>query len=225
MANSSVNNFHLGTLCLSLLAWLPLLATAASSSQSSATITVESDGAEVDARTKQFYLPKARIAQGGYVIQADEARATGLDFDNSTWIFNGKVKITTPDGSSAAEHATVRFMRKEIHEIHIAGQPATFEQHDEAKQTLAQGRAGNIDYDVQKNTVRMSQAAWVKYGQNEFTGTTVVYDITNQRVLASREEQQGERVRITINPNSDQPTIIEPIKKDKTEKNKPGGKP
>jgi lipopolysaccharide export system protein LptA len=202
-----------------LLALLPLLAAelavGAPLGQSKENITVESDGAEVDARTKQFFLPKARIAQGGYVIQADEARATGLDFDNSTWIFNGKVKINTPDGSSNAEHATVRFVHKEIIEIHIAGEPATFEQHDEAKRILAQGRAGTIDYDVQKNTVRMSQQAWVKYGQNEFTGTTVVYDINNQRVLASREEQQGERVRITINPNSDQPAIITPLKKDK----------
>lgn len=206
-----------------LAAWLPVLAHAVSPLKSSENITVESDGAEVDARTRQFFLPKARIAQGGYVIQADEARATGLDFDNSTWIFNGKVRINTPDGSSNAEHATVRFANKQILEIHIAGQPATFEQHNADQQTLAQGRAGAIDYDVQKNTVRMSQQAWVKYGQNEFTGTTVVYDITNQRVLASREEQQGERVRITINPNSDQPAIISPLKNDKNSNSR--GKP
>jgi lipopolysaccharide transport protein LptA len=211
MANSRNTNFiRYSRPCLLLAALLPLLATAASPGQSTVgqsteSITVESDGADVDARTKQLFLPKVRIEQGGYAIQADEARATGLEFDNSTWIFNGKVNITTPDGSSTAEHATVRFVQKQIIEMHIAGQPATFEQHDAGKQTLAQGRAGAIDYDVQKNTVRLSQQAWVKYGQNEFTGTTVVYDIANQRVLANREEQQGERVRITINPNSDTP--------------------
>jgi lipopolysaccharide transport protein LptA len=212
MANSNPTSFRVRSLALLLVALLPSWLTAAPLTQSRENITVESDGAEVDARTKQFFLPKARITQGGYAIQADEARATGLDFDNSTWIFNGKVKISTPDGSSAADHATVRFVHKEIIEIHIAGEPATFEQHDQARLTLAQGRAGAIDYDVQKNTVRMSQQAWVKYGQNEFTGTTVVYDINNQRVLASREEQQGERVRITIDPNSDQPAVIKPIK-------------
>lgn len=207
MANSKQNNHSLSRphllSGLLLAALLPLLGTAAPLRQSAADITVESDGAEVDARTKQLLLPKVRIAQAGYVIQADEARATGLDFENSKWVFIGKVNITTPDGSSTAEHATVLFVQHQITELHIAGQPATFEQHDAGKQTLAQGRANAIDYDVQKNTVRLSQQAWVKYGQNEFTGTTVVYDITNQRVLASREDQQGERVRITINPNGD----------------------
>lgn len=224
MANSKQNNFQYSRarllLGLLLAAPLPLLAAAATLSRSTENITVESDGAEVDARTKQLFLPKARIAQGGYVIQADEARATGLDFENSTWIFNGKILITTPDGSSTADHATVRFVQHQIIDLHMAGEPATFEQHDTSKQTLAQGRAGTIDYDVQKNTVRLSQQAWVKYGQNEFTGTTVVYDINNQRVLASREEQQGERVRITINPNSDKPVSIEPLKN-----NKPSSKP
>jgi lipopolysaccharide export system protein LptA len=200
MANSSLNKLW-QRLLLALL--VPVLTThAANLKQSTAPIDVESDGAEVDARTKQLVLPKVRITQEGYVIQADEARASGLNFNNSQWTFTGKVQITTPDGSSAADKAIVLFVQNQITELHMSGQPATFEQHDATRQLLAQGRAGLIDYDLQKNNVRLSQQAWVQYGQNEFTGTTVVYDISNQRVLASREEQQGERVRITINPSN-----------------------
>jgi lipopolysaccharide transport protein LptA len=203
MVNFKHNKFFA---CLLSMLLASLAASAASTGQSTGKIDVESDGAEVDARTKQMVLPKVRITQEGYVIQADEARATGLDFDNSEWTFTGNVNITTPEGSSAAQRASVSFVKNKITELHMAGQPATFEQHDADKQTLAQGKAGVIDYDLQKSTVRLSQQAWIQYGQNEFTGTTVVYDIVNQRVLASREEQQGERVRITINPNADKPT-------------------
>ncbi len=186
---------------------LPLMATqAASAKQSTASIVVEADGTEIDALTKKMVLSKVRISQDQYVIQADEARATGLDVDNSEWVFTGQVKITTPDGFSTAERATVRFAQNQITELHVSGRPATFEQRDARKQMLAQGRADNIDYDLQKNTVRLNDQAWVKYGQNEFSGTSVVYDINSQRVLASREEQQGERVRITINPNTGKTT-------------------
>lgn len=203
MANSNPNKYR----CTALLVLLwPLLASpAANLRQATANIDVESDGAEVDARTQQLVLPKVRITQAGYTIQADEARATGLNFENSQWTFAGKVNITTPEGSSTADRATVMFVQNQIAELHIVGQPATFEQHDPDKQLLAQGRAGFIDYDLQKNTVRLTQQAWVRYGQNEFTGTTVVYDIVNQRVLASQAEQQGERVRITINPDAVKP--------------------
>ncbi|MGE0114788.1 MAG: lipopolysaccharide transport periplasmic protein LptA [Steroidobacteraceae bacterium] len=213
MANFKHNkSLHCRLSILMAAVMMPILTTqAASPKQINANIEVESDGAEVDARTRQLVLPKVRITQQGYAIQADEARATGLNFDNSQWTFNGKVYITTPDGFSTADRATVQFVQNQITEMHISGQPATFEQHDPGKQMLAQGHANHIDYDLQKNTVRLSQQAWVKYGQNEFTGATVVYDIINQRVLASREEQQGERVRITINPNAGNPaTIPEP---------------
>ena len=197
-------NFKLNRL---LLALLPCVTAAASLTQSTADIVVESDGAEVDARTKQMVLPRVRISQQGYVIQADEARASGLSFDDSQWTFTGKVNITTPDGHSTADRAVVNFLQNRITELHVTGQPATFEQRDVAKQLLAEGRAGQIDYDLQKSTVRLSEQAWIKYGQNEFKGNSVVYDINSKRVLASREEQQGERVRITITPNAKTATV------------------
>lgn len=212
MANSNQNNLSSALLTLLL---LPLsLAHAAPLQKSTANIVVESDSAEVDAVSKKIVLPKVRIAQDGYVIQADEARATGLNFENSEWVFSGQVKITTPDGFSTADRATVLFAQNQITQLHITGAPATFEQHDPEKQTLAQGRAGNIDYDLQKNTVRLSKQAWVKYGQNEASSNALVYDVNTKSVVASRDEQQGERVRITINPNTG-----------KTETAPSGGKP
>jgi lipopolysaccharide transport protein LptA len=164
-------------------------------------INLESAGTEVDAITKQIKLPKVRIWQAGYEIVADEARAQGLNFDDSQWTFAGKVRITTPQGSSTADRAVVSFVQNKITELQITGNPATFEQHDAKQQPLAQGQAKQIDYLLQKNTVRLSDNAWIKYAQNEFHGRTVVYNINSQRILASPDEQQGQRVRITITPN------------------------
>lgn len=181
-------------------------------------IQLESAGTEVDAVTKQLTLPKIHISQAGYAIQADLGQAKGLDFDNSEWIFTGKVKITTPQGSSSADRATVQFIQNKITELHISGRPATFEQHASNRQTqvLALGHADNIDYFLNSNSIRLQNNAWIKYGQNEFTGRTMVYDITHQRILANPNEQQGERVRILITPDTT---------KNKTESSTSSGSP
>lgn len=208
MANSNLNKLQrrFVPICMAIAMLACMSAPAANLKQSTADIEVESDGAEVDARTKQLVLPNVRITQDGYAIEAQEARATGLSFDNSQWTFTGNVRISTPDGFSTADTAKVLFVQNAITELHITGRPATFEQHDTGKQTMAQGRAGNIDYDLQKNTVRLSQQAWVKYGQNEASSNVLVYDVNTQSVRANAAEQQGERVRITINPNTGQTT-------------------
>ncbi|MGE0189204.1 MAG: lipopolysaccharide transport periplasmic protein LptA [Steroidobacteraceae bacterium] len=164
-------------------------------------IHMESAGTEVDAVTKQIKLPKVRIWQAGYEIQADEAQAKGLNFDDSQWTFVGNVHITTPNGSSTADRAMVSFVQNSISALQMSGEPATFEQRDASQQLVAQGQAEQIEYQLQKNTVRLSNNAWIKYAQNEFRGRTVVYDINSQRVLANPNEQQGERIRITITPN------------------------
>ncbi len=165
-------------------------------------IHLESAGTEVDAITKQIKLPKVRIWQTGYEIQADMGLAKGLNFDDSEWTFAGNVRISTPQGSSTADSAVVNFVQNRITELHITGQPATFEQNNANPQLKAQGRAELIDYFLQNNSVRLRNNAWIRYGQNEFKGRAVVYDINNQRVLASPDEQQGERVHITITPGT-----------------------
>lgn len=176
-------------------------AVGASVAKSGSTIQLESDGGAVlDLRTNLLVLPKVRISQDGYLIKADEARATGLNFENSRWTFTGQVEITTPEGDSKADTATVSFLGNEISTAEIVGAPATFAQRDPQNQQVAQGKAGRIDYDMSKNTVRFTQNAWISYGQNELTGESIVYDMVRQTVAADRGEKQDERVRITINP-------------------------
>lgn len=177
-------------------------ALAAETGGSADEIHLESAGTEVDAATKEISMPKIRIWQAGYEVQAELGQAKGLNFDSSEWIFTGTVKITTPQGSSTADRAIVRFVQNKITELHISGRPATFEQHTLNQQTLAQGHAESIDYYLKNNSVRLQNSAWIKYGQNEFTGRTLVYDIAHQRIIASPNEQQGERVRIVITPDN-----------------------
>lgn len=188
--------FHRFFLVACGLMWLPCAAAALSQAES---IVVDSDSAELDARTNQIVLPAVRISQGGYTIKAHEGRASGLNFENSRWTFSGEVEITSPDGNSTANSAIVVFADHRIAAVDISGSPATFSQRDPKQGQIAHGRAGVIHYDMNANTVRLSEDAWISYGQNELSADTMVYDLGQRSVIAGNGKQ-GERVRITINP-------------------------
>lgn len=198
MATSNFNKC-LACAAVGLLWHLPVIA-AAKLAGTNSPIVVDADSTELDVRNNQLLMTKVRITQPGFLITADRAQAMGRDTENNRWTLTGKVEITTPEGNSSADSAVVSFMNNEIREADLVGKPATFAVHDERRQQLAHGRAGAIHYDLAANIIRLSSDAWITYGQNEFSGETVVYDLAQKRVLAQSSEQEGKRVRITINP-------------------------
>jgi len=165
--------------------------------------TLDAASMELDGPNNILVLTEVRITtQSGYTIKAGQARTTDANnFNNSKWTFTNDVQITTPDGSSTAETATVSFANNQISALHITGNPATFEQHA-AEKTMARGRADNIDYDLAQHTVRLSNHAWISYGQNECRAVSLMYNIARQIISAPPEEQRGERINCTISPAS-----------------------
>lgn len=165
-----------------------------------APINLEAASSDFDYKNNTLLFKRVRIAQGALQVEAMEASATGLNFENSKWTFKGQVRITVPDGKLAANDAAVTFRDNEITRAVIRGTPATFEQRLEESRQLAQGRANTIEYDVQASTVRLVGAAWLTDGQNEIRGNTLIYDIGRQRVAANPDETDPGGVRITILP-------------------------
>lgn len=163
-------------------------------------ITVEADSSDFDYKNGVLVFVRVRITQGDARVEADRATATGLEFENSRWRFEGQVRIRAEGGSLASDAATVRFVGNEIQSAEVTGSPATFTQQRGERQ--AEGRAERIDYDLATGRVRLAGGAWLSDGANEITGSTLVYSMREERVLAEAGEQGGQPVRITINPKS-----------------------
>lgn len=163
-------------------------------------IDVEAESTDFDYRHGVLVFLKVRITQGESTVAADRATATGLEFVDSRWQFEGSVRIHAEGGQLASDAATVRFVNNEIAGAEVSGQPATFSQT--RGERLAEGRAERIDYDLATGRVRLAGAAWLSDGRNEITGSTLVYSLRDERVLAEAGEQRGQPVRITINPRS-----------------------
>jgi lipopolysaccharide transport protein LptA len=140
-------------------------------------------------------------------VQADHAHASGLNFANSRWTFEGHVRIDAePRGSLRSDQAIVEFRDNRILRATANGKPAEFEQPRGDSQQVARGHADEIVYDVSQGTVRLSNDAWLSDGVNEISGPLLVYNIRAQRVQAATQPGSDQRIHITISPQSAPPT-------------------
>jgi lipopolysaccharide transport protein LptA len=191
-------SLHSLTLGVLLAAGAPLAM--AASPRAALPISVEAESSDFDYKNGVLIFNRVRITQGDAQVEANRATATGLEFENSRWRFEGKVRIRAEGGSLASDLATVRFVDNEIQSAEVTGSPATFAQ--QRGEQRAEGRAQRIDYDLENGRVRLSGGAWLSDGSNEITGSTLVYSMREERVVAEAGEQGGQPVRITINPKS-----------------------
>jgi len=163
-------------------------------------INLEAASSDFDYKNNSLLFKRVKITQGGLEVTAQQASATGLEFENSEWRLQGDVKIVVPGGMLRSSEARVAFQKNEIVRASIKGSPAEFEQRLKEGNQVARGRAQAIEYNVKESTVRLTGDAWLSDGQNEISGNTLVYDIARERVQANPNEKDPGGVHITINP-------------------------
>lgn len=165
-------------------------------------ITLDAASSEVDYRSNTLLFRDVVITQGNVRVSAQRARATGLDFNDSTWTFSGVVRLNVDGGELRSDEATVVFERNRIVRATIRGKQAEFEQtlRDGGK---ARGRAGSITYEMTAGTVTLREEAWLSdNGRSEIRGDPLVYNVREQRVQAGKPAGSSERVRIVIRPQT-----------------------
>jgi lipopolysaccharide transport protein LptA len=172
-------------------------------------IDLQAASSDFDYKNNSLLFKRVRITQGALEVTAQQASATGLDFDNSVWRLQGDVQIVVPGGKLESNEARVTFRDNAIVSASIKGTPAIFEQRLKEQDQFARGRAGSIDYNVEASTVRLTGAAWLSDGQNEIRGNTLIYDIGRERVQANPNEKDPGGVHITIKPRP-RPAAREP---------------
>jgi lipopolysaccharide transport protein LptA len=164
------------------------------------TILLDAQSIEMDFKNNNLIYRKVRISQGNMSVTADQAQTTGLDFDDSHWVFRGNVKITMNQGQLTSDEAEITFTKKLLSKAIVNGKPAAFEQRIAKTGKLAKGRADTIDYDVAKGVVHLSKSAWLSDGQNEIRGESLRYNVLAQNIIAEASEQGSQRVHIIITP-------------------------
>ena len=170
-------------------------------------VSVDAASSEIDARTNTLVFRNVVISQGDLRVQADHASATGLNFANSRWNFDGNVRINAEQrGNLRSDQAVVEFKDNHIARAIITGKPAEFEQKRANSNAVARGHADEILYDLNDGTVRLEDEAWLSDGQNEISGPLLVYNIREQHIQAvaapNATAGSDQRVHIVVAPHA-----------------------
>ena len=168
-------------------------------------ITMDADRSELDLRQNRSIFYGLRITQGATRIEAERAETSaGTDFTDSRWRFAGDVRIDVGETRIRGGSADLHFVNHELVSARVAGSPATFTDTDQRSGRRTSGAAESFYYELAAGRVTFEGNARIEDGENEVSGSALVYAVEEQRVLFEGDEDSGEKVRITITPPDSQ---------------------
>lgn len=166
-------------------------------------ISLDAESSLFDRQTNRVEFRRLTISQGDMSISADEAIATGLDFEEGEWRFSGNVTFTVESARIDADSALMTFVDNELQTAELVGDPATLEDLGDPDADPVRGGASRLVYDNAAQVMRMLDGAWFASGQNEFRGCDLIYDLEKEQ-LTSGSSDCGEPVVITIVPRNEE---------------------
>jgi lipopolysaccharide transport protein LptA len=164
-------------------------------------ILLDAESSSFDQKTQTVVFQGLQITQGDMAIRADEAVASGLDFQRSEWRFNGNVDISVGSVNILASSAELVFEDHILVVADLRGNPAEFEDLSESREQPIRGSANLLSYHSDDNTLRMTEGARLSEGSNNITGCDLIYDLEEEK-LTSGTSECGTPLVITIIPPS-----------------------
>ena len=172
-------------------------------------ITLDADSTYYDGKSSMLMFQGLRLSQGQIGVQADEGRASKLDFKDSIWHFEGNVIIDVEDGHIECDSADLRFTDHTLRLASIHGSPATFEFRRPGSDEVTYAEAGRLEYDLIDSVVEFSEDAIITEGGNQISSSYLVYNILERRINAQSSGDGDEKVKITYTP-----TDLDPPRED-----------
>lgn len=139
-------------------------------------------------------------------IEAD--RATLNEKDGSS-IYEGNVHLQQGTLNLRGSRMTVQLADDELDEIVLTGQPATYRQRPDGRDSDQHAEAGRIEYHaVDQRMILLDNARVWQSGAEDFRSERIIYNMKNNTVSAGGNA--GDRVRITLQPKNRPNTEPEP---------------
>ena len=185
--------------CLLVLLVMPALALA-QGADLRLPISLDADSTDYDGKSSMLMFRGLRLSQGNIGVEADEGRASKLDFQDSVWQFVGNVVIDVDDGHIECDSADLQFTDHKLRLASIQGSPATFRLKRPGSDDVTYAEAGMLEYDLETGVVEFSGQATITEGGNQISSNFLVYNIREQRINASSGGDGDPKVRITYTP-------------------------
>lgn len=155
----------------------------------------------LDRQTNMMRAQAPRITQGDLTVVADDALATGFEFDEAgEFRLTGNVRIEVDSAVMEADSAVFTFADGQLSRGELEGSPVSFNDFDREEQRNIVGSAGKMSYDYVARTLRMTGEASVRLDNREILGCDLIYDFAAERVT-SGSASCAYRVRILPEPD------------------------
>jgi lipopolysaccharide export system protein LptA len=165
-------------------------------------ISLDADSTDYDGKSSMLMFRGLRLTQGNIGIEADEGRASNLDFEDSVWQFSGNVVIDVENGHIECDTADLQFSNHQLALATIGGTPATFELNRPGSEETTYAEAGKLRYDLTSGVIEFSEDATITEGGNQISSNYLIYNIVEQRINAQGSPDGDGKVRITYTPQS-----------------------
>ncbi|MFQ5547584.1 MAG: LptA/OstA family protein [Woeseia sp.] len=163
-------------------------------------ISLDADSSEYDGKSNMIVFEGLRLTQGSIGIEADEGRASKLDFEESVWQLSGNVIIDVENGHIECDSADLTFSEYKLLLATITGSPATFEMQRPTSTEPTYAEAGRLEYDLATGTIEFSEQAMITENGNQISSSYLVYNI-KERLINAQSGGDGEpKVRIVYTP-------------------------
>jgi len=163
-------------------------------------VSLDADSTAYDGKSSMVMFRGLRLTQGRLGIAADEGYARKMDFEDSTWHFQGNVVIDVENGHIESDSADMVFSGYQLKTATIIGTPAIFDMQRAGSEERTHAEAGKLVYNFEKGIVEFSDQATITEGGNQISSSYLVYNIREQRINASSGGEGDPKVRITYTP-------------------------
>ena len=165
-------------------------------------VSLDADSTAYDGKSSMVMFRGLRLTQGRLGISADEGFASRMDFEDSTWHFEGNVSIDVEGGHIESDVADMAFSGYQLKTATIVGSPATFRLQRPGSEQVTYAEAGRLVYNFDEGIVEFSDQATITEGGNQISSNFLVYNIAEQRINASGGGDGDPKVRITYTPGA-----------------------
>jgi lipopolysaccharide transport protein LptA len=163
-------------------------------------ISLDADSSHYDGKSTMVMFRGLRLTQGSIGIEADEGRASKLDFKDSVWQLSGNVTIDVENGHIECDSADLTFTEYKLMLATITGSPASFEMQRPNSPDPTYAEAGRLEYDLSKGIIEFSEEATITENGNQISSSYLVYNIKEQLINAQSGGDGKPRVRIMYTP-------------------------
>ena len=187
---------------IALLVLLPVIA-AAQTEDLRLPISLDANSMGYDGNTSMLVYQGLKLTQGSIGIEADEGRASKLDFQDSTWRFEGNVVIDVENAHIECDLADLQFKGHELRLATIEGSPATFVVRRPGSAEETHARARRLKYNLDTGIIEFSGEAVFTEGGNQIASSFIAYNINERRVNAESSGDGDDKVKITFTPQEE----------------------